>query len=67
MKVFIPICDAELERWPDAESLVPYRPGLTLLSQLEAPVATDPEPAVSRCEAAVRPPDERPVRPPCRN
>ncbi len=67
MKVFIPISDDELERWPDDEPLVPYRPGLRLLSQLDAPAATEPAPRLSRCEAPVRPRDERPVRLPCRN
>jgi hypothetical protein len=67
MKVFIPLSDDPLERWPDDEALVPYRPGLKLLSQLDAPAATATESNVSRGEAAARPRDERPARLLCRS
>jgi len=67
MKVFIPLSDDQLEHWPDDETLVPYRPGLKVLSQLDAPPAAATESNVSRCEAAARPRDERPVRLPCRS
>ena len=67
MKVFIPVCDDELERLPEDEPLVPYRAGLTLLSQLDVPTAVAPEPVVGPGKAAARPPEESPLRLPCRN
>jgi hypothetical protein len=65
MHVFIPVSDEELDRWPAGEQLVPYRPGMGLLSRL-APAEPPGDTALSRGAAPAHPPDERPARPPCR-
>jgi hypothetical protein len=65
MRVFIPVSDEELDRWPAGERLVPFRPGMGLLSGL-APAAPAGEAALSRGATPAHPPDERPVRPLCR-
>lgn len=63
MKVFIPICEDELDSCAATERLVPYRPGLALLSQclVESTVADE---GVNRCKAPAHRRDERPTQPP---
>jgi hypothetical protein len=65
MRVFIPVSDEDFDNWPAGERLVPYQPGLWLLSQL-APLEHAGGAALSRGAAPARPRDERPARPPCR-
>jgi hypothetical protein len=65
MRVFIPVSDEELDRWPAGEGLVPYRPGMVLLSGL-APAEPVGDAALSRGATPAHPRDERPARPPCR-
>ena len=65
MHVFIPISDEDLDSCPAGARLVPYQPGLWLLSQA-APADSAGDVGFSRSEAPAHPRDERPVPPPCR-
>lgn len=64
MKVFIPLSEVELDGCTASEPLVPYRPGLRLLSQCR-PEPTGAEKGVNRYGASAHHQDEHPVRPPC--
>ena len=64
MKVFIPISEDELDNCAATERLVPYRPGLWLLSQCSEGHGGAGE-DLNRYEAPVGRQGERPVRPPC--
>jgi hypothetical protein len=64
MKVFIPVSEEELERCAPTERLVPYRPGLWLLSQCQEKSGGAGD-DINRYEAPIHRRGERPVRPPC--
>ena len=64
MKVFIPLSEDELDACTESERLVPYQPGLWLLSQCR-PEPTGAAKGVNRYRASAHHQDERPARPPC--
>jgi hypothetical protein len=64
MKVFIPLSEDALDSCTASERLVPYQPGLWLLSQCR-PRLIGADEGVNRYEAPMHHQDERPARPPC--
>ena len=68
MKVFIPLNEDDPEGWPASARLVPYRPGLSLLSQLPAQSSDSRvQGEFNADEAPAYRQVERPAPPPCRS
>lgn len=59
MKVFVPVSDEDLAADNGVERLVPYRPGMSLWSQVTVEPSKD---GVNRYEVPVRPREARPAR-----
>lgn len=64
MQIFVPLDDDTVERWPADARLVPYRPGLTVWSQVT--VESDRAEAAATGLSRDRAPADRRASPPAR-